>query len=222
MKILTFAAMAVFSGAMAQAWAQTPPDHVRTLFPRENAPGLSVISEKTLSADQRSFMYSKTTRNTEGYLKVQVSPGYLEQLSELAGSPVLHKGRRDGETALGGHTLLGTVDEGEFRQAYLLGAKGKADRMVTLWRYKEAGASMVVVEENINQQIGTMRAVLALAFHPTASKCLWKVDAFDADIMAEVVIEDSLSADRPRKPVAQVLQEARTLVQFAQAQSTVR
>lgn len=200
----------------ATATAQTPPEQVRTLFPRENTPGKELVSEKTLSADQRAFMHHKTTKQKDGYFKVEVPPTYLAQLSELASSPLLKTGRRDHLNMLGKLALLGTVDEGEYRKTYLFGDQRSADRMVTLWQYKQAGASMVVVEENLNQKIGSMEATLSLAFNPTTEACLWKVVAVEPHTMAELVIADKMRGARPSKSVGQVLREANDL--FAREQ----
>lgn len=201
------------------AKAESVPTPLRSMFPHAKIPGLEIIRQESLTTEQRNFLLKDTEFDKNGYLKVAVPVEYLDHLASVNVAD-LGINRREGGPSILGFALLGVKNEGENRKSYFFGGRSEVKILLTIWNFKEDGASLMVISDFQNQEIEGIRGTLSLATNVNTKNCLWKMTFVGGTISYEITISDVLTTGNlPKTPVPLVLEVARKLISFAQSEN---
>lgn len=208
--------------SLSAAQAQTAPD----LPP----PPMSISGDSSGPGRKQAPLASMTTQwqrelrkdarvDKRGFRAVVVPAAFIGQLDAVKTLPAFVPVRFGGAARVGELDLLGSVEESKRRKNYLFGRQGRAGAMLTVWRYKEDGASYTVVSELLNQTVDGTPATLSLATTGDSRQCQWKLLAVGHAVSHEIVIADALNdKNEAGMTVAQVMATAKALVGFAAKQ----
>ncbi len=87
--------------------------------------------------------------------------------------------------------------------------------MLTAWRYKDAGAKLVVFEEFFNQEVERTKAVLSLSTAPDLRLALWKLTWTDENVNYELYATDMIDErGNPSRAVREIVKLASSLVEL--------
>jgi hypothetical protein len=197
--------LSVLSGFVASAaFAQTPPPEVSSLVRDSLAPG-TVTVIKSLTAEQRAFIWKDTSRSRDGYLRVQNTPSYLNLVADFrsdakktaTGGAVVRL--RPSYALPDGLTFTGAIHEDQYRTT-LVFDDFAGGAVLTVWNFQKAGAKVSVIEEVLNQAVAGHRATLALNVAHNHKSALWKLAWWTADVGYELYVPDVLnSRDLPAR-----------------------
>jgi hypothetical protein len=199
------------------AHAEPVPEKLSSMFPARGSTGKKVISLASLSDDQRNFQMHGTKINSEGYLEVAVPPAYVAMLATI-NLEKHFKPSRGVDPNVEGLVLLGIKEESPLRTEYVFGGRNGVDVLLTVWKYKADGASVVVTEEFVNQKIAGIPATLSLAIAPGIDTQIWKVLAINDDTFYDVIISNPRERGSGKFSSKRALQLAEKLVLFGQLQ----
>lgn len=200
-----------------QANAQSVPTELRSMFPKKNAHGRSVVSINSLTAIQNQAQMKGTRFHPGGYLEVEVSQEYVNMLSTLKIDSHFSKAIIDSNLTIGGSLYLGMMDEGTNKKSFTFGGTDSRQLFVTAWRYAADGTSMTITKEFINQKVHKLDGTLSLAYAPLYSKCMWKLFVSDDNLSFEIMISDTMVNGAPSLPVKKVMALADELITFSNA-----
>jgi hypothetical protein len=203
------------------AVAQTIPADLKPIFPQRNGKSFELRSTKPVTEAQRKFLDADTTRSKEGYLILEVSSDYLKQLEIIDITRHIDSTKSNSGKNFMGLAFLGKKQEGPKRATYFYGGRGQAEAMITIWRFKEAGASIVAFEEYINQSILGLKGTLTLAKNSDSEKCLWKYTGNNEDILYEITLTDYMSQGSPSLSVSQVKSEIEKMIGIAREEEQI-
>jgi len=171
-----------------------PTDRFR---PAQDAPRLDrVLKAKDIDTDRRKMLWKDKTVDREGYLRVKSSVEYLKFPESVLLHPNFLKSSSNGSknlVARGDLDLIGKLNEDQHRVTWALSNKNN-NLILTVWKYKAAGAVYSVPEEFLNQKVGGQPAVLSLSYAEKTEKALWKLTWWDKGVMYELYVSDTLTS----------------------------
>lgn len=199
----------------AEASAHSVPESLQSMYPQAKGKARQTASLSRLTIEQQKFLLQDTVIDKAGYLRVSVSPEYLDQMADVQILLELETRRPNNSVAVHGMTLLGLKRENTHRVNYFFGDRSGPVVMITAWRYRDDGAAITVLDDFLNQTVDGKRATLSLATNAESPKCLWKLTASDDEMLYEVIISDLLSKhNSPTMTVAEVLSMTEKLISF--------
>ena len=201
--------------------AQTIPAELKPIFPQKNGKNFELRSTKPTTEAQRAFLDSDTTKSPDGYLILDSSDDYLKQLEGIDTARHISAVKSLSGKSVMGLVFLGKKSEGPKRTTYFYGSRSQVEAMITIWKFKEAGASVVAFEEYINQSILGLKGTLTLARNNESEKCLWKYTGNDEEVLYEITLADYISKDTPALSVPKVKAEIRKLIEIAREEEKI-
>lgn len=208
------------SGALCfSAPAQTVPKQLQSMFPKPNSKGKRVLSLDSLTVSERNMQLKGTRFDPAGYLVVEVPEQYVEMLSELNKVKEFKFSQPIDGASIDGLPLLGEMNEGKYKKSFGFGERKDVQQYVTIWNFKAEGASLVVINEFINQKVQGMPATLSLAVTSNSDKCIWKLLVVGDDTSYDVIIRDQMVNRVPTLGPTQVIAKANKLIAFAKQRS---
>lgn len=179
----------------------------------EIANGEKLINRKsTLTDEQHKYMWSATSADRRGYLRIEGNLDYLNLVDAMI-SHKLHKARL-GISSRHGIQQTGTLAEGEFRKTHTF-RQGSTSAAVTVFRMRDAGANVTIMDEFINHTVLDLPSTLALVFVPGSSRGLWKLSAW-GETSYEVYVQDKFDKEgNPSMSTSEILTLAQELISMS-------
>ncbi|MBA5640325.1 hypothetical protein H3H37_25010 [Duganella sp. LX20W] len=155
-----------------------------------------VIKKDDLSDEQTKYLWEGTTADRDGYIRVKSSISYIELLDAFISHPGFKKGESSEipqDRKYSPLHLIGMLQEDEFRSSNVY-YYGDEKAVFTIWRYKNAGATVTTEEEFFNQTVDGVPAILALAVSDGMRKALWKLSWWKNGRAFELYVNDKVDA----------------------------
>lgn len=175
-------------------FSQETPPAISLMIDKSN-PSKSVSITNKLDTATRDFIFNRTSRK-DGYLRVESSLDYVQlvddfkvdsaSLTRFAIPAVSIK-----DVTLPEIFFLGAIPEDTHRKNYVFETAEGRRIVYTHWKFKAAGARVVIPKEAFNQRIDGKDAVVSLSIAAGSERCLWKVSWWASGIGHEIYVQDS-------------------------------
>lgn len=175
-----------------------------------------VLKASEIDEGQRHMLWQNTKVDPDGFLRIQSTTDYVLLPSQFARHPKFNNRHRldlpvAGER--GDIELLGSLEEDKLRVSWLF-RYGNKQAIFTVWRYKEAGATITVPEEFLNQAIDGVQGVLSLSQVDGSTNALWKLTWWKDGSSYELYVEEDLNnANKPLKSQKDIVRLGEYLTQ---------
>ncbi|NHZ43746.1 hypothetical protein [Massilia aquatica] len=197
-----------FSGPQPKSVANERPLSVV----KEDVRADRVIKKNEMSNEQRAFVWQDKTVDAAGYFLVRSTQDYLDLPTTIFKHPGFLPEKNTSVVARGDVKLLGRFVEDENRVTWAF-SHSNSNMLLTVWKYKLAGAVYTVSEEFLNQSVDGAPAVLSLSYAEKTEKALWKLTWWKNGEMFEFYVSDILKNGKPsQKSVNDILQLAKLAI----------
>ncbi|MEV4780319.1 hypothetical protein [Burkholderia sp. LMU1-1-1.1] len=186
--------LAVFLLVSNWASAQIPPKTLVELSKKND----TIVSADDLTAEQRAYLWEKTSQDRSGFLAVDVDSAYLEVIKNFLHEPGINTTsttylKKLNSIMMGfDFSFAGVLEEDRNRYNAIYRDSYQTLMMLTRWEYKKSGAAISSAQEFFNQNINGVDAVLSLASAKNHSTGIWKLTWAANGVLYELYQSDKV------------------------------
>lgn len=179
----------VLSSIVNLVFAQTNS----TPFVSKRTGSIKMISRAEVSDGERANYWRNTKMAPDGYMLYESNEKYVNLIDGFSQMRIHKKVEGKNIPRIERFSLTGEIEEDINRHTYIYADNAGQRMMITIWKYKEAGATINVQDEFVNNVFKDMPAIISLATSPESDRGLWKAAVWNSDYYVEIYIEDILS-----------------------------